>query len=170
MMKILIALTIFTTSIYTFQFTDAAGNAIQMNDYRGKKILLVNIATGSNRVGQLAGLQQLQQQYADSLVVIAFPSNSFGNEPRNNAEILQFCQTYGVSFPVAQINAVTGESKQPIYQWLSDSTQNGAINGVISGDFHKILIDSNGEILGIFAPALDPMDQLIQNAITGTNQ
>lgn len=169
MLKILSAICVITTSIYSFQFTDAGGNTIQMNSFQGKKILLVNIATASNRSGQLAGLQQLQQQYADSLVVIAFPSNSFDHEPRNNEEILQFCQTYNVSFPIAQKNSVKGEGIQPIYQWLSDSTQNGSINGVISGDFHKILLNSNGEILGIFSPALEPMDQLIQNAITGTN-
>ncbi|PZR28664.1 MAG: glutathione peroxidase [Citrobacter freundii] len=169
MLKILSAICVIATSIYSFQFTGAAGNTIQMNSFRGKKILLVNIATASNRVGQLTGLQQLQQQYADSLVVIAFPSNSFGHEPRNNAEILQFCQSYGITFPIAQINPVTGQDAQPIYQWLSDSAQNGSINGVIAGDFHKILIDGNGEILGVFSPALEPMDSLIQNAISGTN-
>ncbi|RYE20160.1 MAG: glutathione peroxidase [Sphingobacteriales bacterium] len=169
MFKILLAITTFIISIYELQFTDAGGNTVDMNSFREKKILLVNIASGSNRINQLSGLQQLQEQYADSLVVIAFPSNSFGHEARNNTEILQLCQSYGVTFPVAQVNPVAGAGIQPIYQWLSDSTQNGEMNGVISGDFHKILINSQGEIIAVFAPALEPMDMLIRNAITGTN-
>lgn len=169
MLKILLAISIFTTSIYSIQFTDAGGNQVSMNSFQGKKILLVNIASGSNRIGQLAGLQQLQQQYADSLVVIGFPSNSFDHESLGNAEIIQLCQTYGVTFPIAHKNPVKGAGVQPIYQWLSDSTQNGNINYVPNGDFYKVLIDSKGEVIGVFAPVLEPMDTLIQNAITGTN-
>jgi len=89
----------YLTSIYSFQITDINNNTINFNDFQGKKLLLVNIATGSTRVSQLSQLEQLNQKYGDSLVIIAFPSNSFGHESRTNSEIKQFCQSqYGITF------------------------------------------------------------------------
>ena len=81
----------FITSIYSLSITDVNGNTISLSAFQGKKIMLVNIATGSDKVAQLAGLQQLHQQYHDSLIIIAFPSASFGHETRSNSEIKQFC-------------------------------------------------------------------------------
>ncbi|MEI9806772.1 MAG: hypothetical protein WDO16_02200 [Bacteroidota bacterium] len=99
--------------MYNFVIPGAGGQSINFNDFRNKKILLVNIATGSDRVAQLGQLQQLQEQYADSLVVIGFPSNSFGNETRNNAGIKEFCESqYGVSFLLTRTGNVKGTLMQ----------------------------------------------------------
>ncbi len=170
-MKLLLLLTSFvvTTSIYTLQFADTDGNVVNMSSYQNKKILLVNIATNGARVNQLAGLQQLHQQYGDSVVIIAFPSNSFGHEPRSNAEIKQFCQNnYSVSFKIAAKNPVTGTGIQSIYYWLAHTSENGVMNGTIGGDFQKYLIDKNGLLVGVFAPSVAPTDSLIVEALTSS--
>lgn len=158
----------FLTSIYNLEYTDVTGNTVSMSTCRNKKILLVNIATAGPRTQQLAGLQQLQQLYGDSLIIIAFPSNSFGHEPKSNSEIKQFCQNnYAATFRIAQKKPVTGNNAQPIYKWLADKNENNAMNGAVNGDFVKFLIDKDGSLIGVFSPAVEPMDMLIQNAITG---
>ncbi|MEI9811071.1 MAG: glutathione peroxidase [Bacteroidota bacterium] len=154
------------TSIYDLQFTGIDGNTISVNQYAGKKILLVNIATGSSRVNQLAGLQQLQQQYGDSVVVIAFPSNSFSREARSNAEIKQFCEAnYGVTFLLAAKNPIAGPEIQSMYHWLTNRSENGETDEPVKGDFQKFLVSKNGELIGVFAPSVDPMSTEIRNAI-----
>jgi glutathione peroxidase len=155
------------SSIYSYQFTDTDGNTVNMSAYQGKKILLVNIATGSSRVSQLAELQQLHQQYGDSLVIIAFPSNSFGNETRSNAEIKQFCQSnYGATFKIAAKNNVTAAGIQPIYNWLANISENGMMNGVVGADFQKFLIDKEGKLVGIFSPSVKPTHSSVIDAVT----
>ena len=147
-----------STSIYTLQFQDIDGNTVAMSQFEGKKILLVNIATGSSRATQLADLQQLQQQYSDSLVVIGFPSNSFGKESRTNAEIKTFCQTnYGVTFLLAAKNPIAGFEIQSIYQWLTNAAMNGVTADPVKGDFQKYLISESGMLVGIFSPSVSPL-------------
>lgn len=168
MLKLFFLITTALASFYQLQFSQNDGQTRSMNSFAGKKVLLVNIATSSPRVTQLSGLQQLHQLYGDSLVIIAFPSNSFGNESRSNQEIAQFCQSqYGIGFMLAAKNPVIGSGLQSVYGWLADSTVNGSMNGIVQADFYKYLIDGQGEIKGVFGPSLDPMDSLIQNAITG---
>lgn len=155
------------TSIYTLSFTDTDGSTVNMNSFQNKKILLVNIATNSPRVGQLTGLQQLKQQYGDSLVIIAFPSNSFGNETRSDAEIKQYCQqNYNVNFFIASKNSVSGPYVQPVYNWLKHTEENGVMDVEIMSDFQKILINNDGNIIGVFAPGVSPTDTSIVSAIT----
>src|SRR5258708_4549344 len=120
------------TSIYALQYTDVNGNVVSMNAFQGKKMLLVNVATNSSRVGQLGSLQQLHQLYGDSVIIIAFPSNSFGHESRTNAEIKQFCvDNYGVTYRIAEKNSVAGNQIQSIYNWLSNLNENGVMNGIV---------------------------------------
>jgi len=154
------------TNFYSLQFTDTNGVNHSMSEFQGKKILLVNIATGSSRVNQLAKLQQLQQQYSDKLVVIGFPSNSFGNETKSDAEIRQFSQSqYGISFLLARKNPVSGGTAHTVYKWLTTTSDNGVIGDNIRGDFQKMLINEEGALIGIFSPTLDPLSHEIVNAI-----
>ena len=155
------------TSIYTLSFTDTDGSTVNMSSFQNKKILIVNIATNSPRVGQLTGLLQLKQQYGDSLVIIAFPSNSFGNETRSDAEIKQYCQqNYNVNFFIASKNSVFGLYIQPVYNWLKHTEENGVMDVEIMSDFQKILINNDGNIIGVFAPGVSPTDTSIVSAIT----
>lgn len=158
-------------NIYTLQFTDIDGNTISMSQFQGKKILLVNIATGSSRVGQLAQLQQLHEQHGDSLVVIGFPSNSFGHEARNNAGIKQFCTTnYSTGFLLAQKISVNGESIHPVYNWLTKLSENGMIDQIVGNDFQKFLVDETGKLVGAFAPSVNPGAPEFIQQILHTNQ
>ncbi len=155
------------TSIYSLQFQDINGATQSMSQYQHKKILLVNIASASSKVNQLADLQYLQQQYGDSLVIIGFPSNSFGNEPKTNVEIKQFCESnYGITFLLASKSMVSGSSMQPIYHWLTNVTENGSLGDAVRGDFQKFLINKDGELVGFFSGSTRPVDPVIINAIT----
>lgn len=156
-----------STSIYTLQFQDIDGNTISMGQFEGKRILFVNIATGSTRITQLTALQQLHQQHGDSVVVIGFPSNSFGHEARSNAEIKQFCQTnYGVNFLLASKKPVTGDGLQAIYNWLTKAAENGVASQVVGGDFQKFVVSPTGELVGVFDPRIDPLDNSIIGALS----
>jgi glutathione peroxidase len=161
------ALFVINTSIYTLEFQDIDGNAQSMSQFQGKKILLVNIATESPRVNQLAGLQQLHQQYGDSVVIIGFPSNSFGAEPRTNAEIKAFCQTnYGVTFLLASKTEVAGTQSHPIFNWLANATENGVIAVPTQRNFQKFLIGKTGMLSGYFVPAVEPADSSVIESFT----
>lgn len=168
MIKLLSLIWPILTGFYTLQFKDINGNNTSMSIFQNKKVLIVNIATNSNKVSQLSELQQLYQQYGDSVAIIAFPSNSFGNETRNDAEIKTLCQNvYGCTFKIATKNPVTGAGIQTIYNWLALSSENGTIDVVISKDFQKILIDKEGKIIGVFSSSVSPMDNSIISEIMG---
>jgi len=168
MLKLFLISVFVSTSIYSVHFNNIDGNDQSFSFCQGKKILIVNIATGSQRVNQLAGLQQLQEQYSDSLVIVAFPSNSFGHESRSNSEIKTFCQSqYNVSFVLGEKGNVTGENKLAIYNWLTSVSDNGVMNSVVSGDFQKFLVDKNGSLIGVFGPVVEPADSMLVQAITG---
>ena len=161
-----LAIFIQAISLYTINFTDTNGKVQSFSSFKGKKILIVNTATGSSRVNQLAELQQLQTKYDKRLVIVVFPSNSFGNEPRSNGEIRSFCQSaYGTTLLIAEKGITNGEDKSSVYQWLTDKTKNGAIDIPVKGDFQKFLIDADGTIEGVFAGSVSPLSNQIQKAI-----
>lgn len=161
---------LFQTSIYSFVINGANGTSIDFDDFHNKKILLVNIATGSDRVGQLGELQQLHEQHGDSLVIIGFPTPSFGHEARSNEQIVQFCQSeYSVSFPIAAKGWVKGSAIHPLYAWLTRLSENGVLDSEVKSDFQKYLVDRNGELLGIFSGSVSPLDAQIVSNITSTS-
>lgn len=155
------------TGIYDYSFVKSDGTVINLSSYQGKKILIVNLATESEHAMQIAQLQQLQDQHSDSLIVIGFPSNSFGNEVKSDLEITPFLRSqYGATFPVAIKGDVKGENIQPLFEWLTSSELNGQITTSVSGDFQKYLIDSDGELIGVFRPQVSPLSIEISRAIT----
>ena len=168
MLKVFLAavLILFQTSVYTIQIPASGGGTIHLKDYKGKKILVVNIATGSPFVSQLAGLQSLQEQFKDSLVILGFPSNSFSSESKSDGAIRSFCTTtYKTRFLLARKAAVTGSGKQRLYQWLTNETENGALNGEVQSDFQKYLLDEEGNLVGSFSGKVLPLDPMITAAI-----
>jgi glutathione peroxidase len=159
----------FIINFYSLSFVDVNGATINMSSYQGKRIMICNMATGSNNVSQLIGLQQLKQQYGDSLVVILFPSNSFGKESRTNAQIKQFVQSnVGNSLIIASKSNVTGNSANSIFSWLSSKTQNGDVDAGAGGDFEKYLINKTGNIIGVYSPKVSPTDVSITTTITSS--
>ena len=163
---------IFLTGIYDFSLPSAQGGTmINLSDYQGKKILIVNTASNSNHADQYEKLEELYQKYKDSLVVIAVPSNSFGNEQGSDSTIYDHVTVnYGVSYPVAGQMEVTGDSTCALYQWLTQRSLNGSVDASVKTDFQKFLVDENGKIIGVFAPSVDPMSSDMQDAITGNEQ
>lgn len=160
----LTATTKLASSLYDFSLPSIDGGTIHFSDFGGKKVLLVNIATESTLSPQIMALEQLQQTYRDSLVVVAIPSNSFGYESGTNEQIRQKLRgQYGVTFLVTEKMEVTGDGASPLYQWLSAG--NGRFKVDVLGDFHKFLINRHGELMGYFVPGVDPVAPHLQRAI-----
>jgi glutathione peroxidase len=162
-----VVLGILTTSFYDFSINDIDGNTINFSQFQGKKVLIVNTASGSTYASQYQSLEQLYQKYKDSLVIVAVPSNSFGNEPLDNSQIKSFIATnYNTHFIISEKAIVDGESQSPLFSFLSHIEQNGMVNNPVKADFFKFLINSSGTVIGTFAPSVDPMSDDVQNAIT----
>lgn len=168
MLNILLSFTsLVLVSFHSLSFQNTDGNTISMSSFQGKKVMIVNIATGSEKVSQLIALQQLQQQYNDSLVVIVFPSNSFGYESRNDSEIKQFCLSgYNSTFIIAAKSPVAGTNINPVFSWLASKTKNGEMDAPAGGDFQKFLVDKDGMLIGVFSPKVSPVDSEIIESIT----
>jgi glutathione peroxidase len=156
------------SSIYNIDLPAADGSVIHLSNYQGKKILFVNTALNSQYTYQLQGLKQLYDLYKDSLEIIAIPSNSFGNEPNDDSTILHvFTNMFSISFPVAGKAEVSGPETDSLYEWLTQQSENNVVNNIVHGDFTKYLVDGSGNLIGIFLPQVEPMDEDIQNTIKG---
>jgi glutathione peroxidase len=128
-------------SIYDLSFTDNSGNNVELSSFTGKNILIVNTASQCGYTKQYEDLQKIQ---SDSIVVIGFPCNQFGNqEPGTTEEIKTFCtNVYGITFPISQKVEVNGPNAHPIYKHLKESA--GVTN--IGWNFEKFLVSSDGSI------------------------
>ena len=150
-------------SFYAYSAEDINGEVISMSSFKGKKVLVVNVASQCGYTPQYEGLQTLYETYSDSLVVLGFPSNDFlWQEPGSNSEIKTFCQrTYGVTFPMFSKIHVKGRKQHPIYDWLSDSKLNGWNDENPSWNFNKYLLDEKGNLIEWFGANLEPLDTMI---------
>jgi len=158
-------------SFYALSAEDINGEVISMNTYKGKKVLVVNVASRCGYTPQYEGLQKLYDTYGDSLVVLGFPSNDFmWQEPGSNTEIKKFCKTnYGVTFPMFSKIHVKGRKQHPIYDWLSDSKLNGWNDDSPSWNFNKYLLDENGAIIELYGADVKPLDTLITRYFLSKN-
>ena len=150
-------------SIHSFQVESLEGSTINLSDFKGKKILIVNTASECGYTPQYKELQQLYDAYREKLVVIGFPCNDFGQqEPGDNAAIKSFCtKNYGVTFPLAAKTTVKGSSIAPIYAFLTRKVNNGVMDAEINWNFNKFLLDENGVLLQKFGSSVKPMSQEI---------
>lgn len=163
-------LTFFTSpDIYSFSVPAiGGGSSINFSDFRGKKILIVNTSSNSSFTAQYGRLEQLYQQYKDSLVIIAIPSNDFSHEPGSEPSIQTFVQNaYSIHYLLAGKTGVSGAGQSDLYKWLTTRDENGAMSSTVLYDFQKYLIGSDGHLIGYFTGAMDPMDATIRNAIQG---
>ena len=147
-------------SFYDFFAQDIEGNIISMSDCKGKKVLVVNVASRCGYTPQYKGLQKLYETYRGSLVVLGFPSNDFlWQEPGSNTEIKKFCKiNYGVTFPMFSKIHVKGRKQHPIYDWLSDSKLNGWNDDSPGWNFNKYLLDEKGAIIEFYGADVEPLD------------
>ncbi len=152
-----------TTSIYSIAVKDINGKDLDLKQFKGKKILFVNVASKCGFTKQYDGLEKLYQKYKDKLVIIGFPCNQFGEqEPGNAEEIKSFCRlNYGVSFPIAEKIKVKGDEQHPIYQWLTQKEKNGVKNSSVKWNFQKYLVDENGNFVDYWYSMTKPMSKKI---------
>ena len=150
---------------FNYKAISIDGDTISMNNYIGKKVLLVNVASQCGFTPQYAELQKLHEGYKDEISVLAFPSNDFlWQEPGSNSEIKAFCQReYGVTFQIFSKIKVKGKEKHPIYHWLSNDKINGWNSQSPTWNFCKYLINEKGELLKYFGPSVSPLDTQITN-------
>lgn len=152
------------------QVMSLAGEPVNLGDYRGKVLLVVNTASKCGFTRQYAGLEELYQRFRDrGLVVIGFPSNDFGNqEPGTAEEIQTFCsRNFGVSFPMMAKVHTKGPEQSPVYALLIGATPEG-ICGEIRWNFTKFLVDRDGHPVARFDSAVEPLSPEIVAAVEKT--
>lgn len=156
-----------TTSVYDITYSSIDGKEMNLQQYKGKKILLVNVASKCGFTPQYADLEKLYETHKDKLVIVGFPANDFlKQEPGTNSEIAQFCSlNYGVTFPMAAKISVVGDNKHPLYRWLTDKKLNGWNDQEPQWNFFKYLIDEKGELIHVFPSNTKPMDEEVLNSL-----
>lgn len=152
-------------SLYDQTAITLEAKSVPLKEYKGKVALVVNTASQCGYTPQYKDLQALYDKYkAQGLVVLGFPSNDFGSqEPGSNAEIKKFCEErFKVSFPMFSKDKVTGESKQPIYKFLTENAQE---KGEVKWNFEKFLIDKKGNVVGRYRSKVTPLSSELTGAI-----
>ncbi len=154
-------------SAYDFKFKTIDGAEISLSKFKGKKILIVNVASECGYTPQYKNLQALSEQYAGKLIVVGFPANNFGGqEPGSAPQIKAFCtKNYGVTFPMMEKISVEGTNAHPLYKWLSTKSENGVSDEAPKWNFSKYLIDENGHLLKFFPSKVDPLSKEITSLI-----
>jgi glutathione peroxidase len=151
-----------------FKAKSIDGETVDLEDYEGNVVVVVNVASQCGLTGQYSGLQDLYAKYKDKgLVVLGFPCNQFGSqEPGTEAEIKQFCSTkFNVSFPMFGKVDVKGENAAPFFKNLSEKDAKPKGKGEVSWNFEKFLIDREGKLAHRFAPNTEPSDPEFLKAI-----
>ena len=151
------------SNVHEFTLNSIDGKPAPLSAYRGKVVLIVNVASRCGFTPQYAGLEALYEKYKDrGFVILGFPANNFGGqEPGTNEEIKTFCSTkYNVTFPMYSKISVKGEDKAPLYQFLTDAT-----GSEIQWNFTKFLVDKDGKVVARFEPKVTPESPDVAAAI-----
>lgn len=159
--------TLDTPTIYSFKVNALMGGTIDFSSFKGKKILIVNVASECGYTPQYEGLEKLYEKYKDKLVIIGFPCNQFGEqEPGDSSKIQNFCtKNYGVTFPLASKIDVKGNEQCAIYKWLCNKSENGVLDATVTWNFNKFLINEKGELVHYFSSKVTPQDTTLIKAI-----
>ena len=142
-------------TIYGFTMKDIDGNPVSLEKYKGKVVVIVNVASECGLTPQYKELQAFYDEYKDKgVVILGFPANNFmGQEPGTDAEIKSFCsKNYGVTFPMFSKISVKGNDIHPLYTFLTSKDQNGVMDAPVSWNFQKFLIDKEGRFVTFFEP------------------
>lgn len=142
-------------TVHDFTVKDIVGNDISLSQFKGKVILIVNVASKCGLTPQYKDLQKVYDDYSEKgLVVLGFPANNFmGQEPGSDEEINRFCTSkFGVTFPMFSKISVKGKKIHPLYTFLTSKAENGSVNAPIKWNFQKFLIDKKGKVITSYAP------------------
>lgn len=167
-MQVNTAMTKGMVEFYSLSTKDIAGKTFNFEQFKEKKVLIVNTASDCGYTGQYENLEKLAQQFKENLVVVGFPANDFKNqETKDDQAIAAFCQkNYGVSFPLMAKSVVLKSNDQnPVYTWLTSANLNGWCNQVPAWNFCKYLINEQGVLTHYFPMSIDPLDAKIIEAI-----
>lgn len=147
-------------SVFDFTVKDIDGNDVSLEKYKGKFLLIVNVASQCGFTPQYKGLEELQRELSDQVVVLGFPCNQFGKqEPGNAEEIKNFCSlNYEVSFPLFQKIDVNGNNAAPLYQFLKQEKKGLLGTEAIKWNFTKFLVNRDGQVVKRYAPTDKPED------------
>ena len=151
-------------SIYDFTVADIDGNEFSFAQLKGKKIMIVNVASKCGLTPQYKQLEEVYEKYGgEDFEIVAFPANNFMNqEPGTNEEIKEFCSLeYAVTFPMMSKISVKGDDMAPIYQWLTDEEKNGQSSSKVKWNFQKYLIGKDGTLEHVMNPQVKPDDEKI---------
>lgn len=159
-------------SIYDFSLKDIDRKEVSLGQYRGKVVLMVNVASRCGYTPQYEALQKVYLKYKDrGFVILGFPANNFmAQEPGTDEEIKTFCSTkYNVTFPIFSKISVKGDDIHPLYKFLTSKETNPDFGGDIKWNFSKFLLDKSGKIIARFEPKVtpesDPVIQAIEKAL-----
>lgn len=157
-------------TLYDFTAKTIDGKDFNFSSLKGKKVMIVNTASLCGFTPQYADLEKLYQEYGgDHFTIIGFPANNFGSqEPGSNDEIHEFCtKNYSVTFPMMQKISVKGDNMTPLYQWLTEKSENDMQDAPVQWNFQKFLIDENGNWAGVALSKESPLSDRITNWIKG---
>jgi glutathione peroxidase len=158
-------------TVYDFTLSSIDGQPTSMGTYKGKVLLVVNVASRCGFTPQYSALESVYEKYKDrGLVIVGVPANNFGaQEPGTNQEIKTFCtRKYNVQFPMMSKVSVKGSDTAPLYQYLTDTSVNPKTGGEIKWNFTKFLFDRNGNIVARFEPEVTPDSPQVIAAIEKT--
>ena len=155
-------------SIHQFTVEDITGKKFDFSQLKGKKLMVVNTASECGLTPQYEQLEELYNEFKeDNFTIGGFPANNFGaQEPGSNTEIAAFCsRNYGVTFPMMEKISVKGNDMHAIYQFLTQKSSNGFADSEVEWNFQKYLLDEEGHLAKIIAPATLPIDETVINWI-----
>tara|TARA_B100002052_G_scaffold60554_2_gene53593 strand:- start:1392 stop:1913 length:522 start_codon:yes stop_codon:yes gene_type:complete len=154
---LLLSSLVFSQSFYDLSIEGINGDLISFSDFKGKNVLIVNVASKCGYTSQYADLQKLSKDF-DNLIVLGVPCNQFANqEPKAESEIFAFCSNkYDVSFPMTKKIKVKGYNQHPLYQWLTKKELNNVGDYSIKWNFNKFLISNKGELISYFPSRIKP--------------
>ncbi len=156
------------SSLYGFTLDDIDGNPVSLSQFRGKALLIVNVASRCGFTYQYAGLEALYRRYRDrGFVILGFPANNFfGQEPGSDGEIKQFCsERYEVSFPMFSKISVRGRDIHPLYRWLTSRETDPRFAGAITWNFNKFLVARDGRVVARFRTRDEPGSEAVAQAV-----
>ncbi|GAB5538356.1 MAG: glutathione peroxidase [Salibacteraceae bacterium] len=157
-----------SNSIHQFTMTSLEGDEVSLEQYKGKVVLIVNVASKCGLTPQYEDLQKLYDQRSEEgLVILGFPANNFaGQEPGTDSEIKTFCtKNYGVTFPMFSKISVKGDDMHPLYQFLTQKDLNGVMDSKVKWNFQKYLVNTNGELVDMIPPSQSVLSDEVQEKI-----
>ncbi len=154
-------------SFYSLKAINNKGQEVSLNQYEGKKTIVVNVASNCGYTSQYDALERVYEKEKNNLVILGFPANDFGGqEPGSDQEIDSFCRiNFGVSFPLFKKSSVLQQDKNEVFTWLTDPGKNGWNSQSPVWNFCKYVIDEKGNLIGFYASAVDPESELFSKVI-----